>query len=82
MDCLGNRVLKKVYVYVVICKIQIVKGRYCSHHKTALISLKKHYKIWLEAYGTLEWKNYLLKLNKLKETGKFVKEVIDVELKK
>lgn len=47
----------------------------------ALISLKKHYKIWLEAYGTLEWKNYLLKLNKLKETGKFVKEVIDVELK-
>jgi hypothetical protein len=30
----------------------------------------------------LEWKNYLLKLNKLKETGKFVKEVIDVELKK
>jgi hypothetical protein len=30
----------------------------------------------------LEWKNYLLKLNKLKETGKFVKEVIDAELKK
>ena len=45
-------------------------------------SLKKHYKIWLQAYDALDWKDYLVKLNKLKETGKFVKDVIAFELKK
>jgi hypothetical protein len=47
-----------------------------------MISLKKHYKIWQQAYEYLDWKDYLVKLNKLKETGKFVKDVIAFELKK
>ena len=34
MDCLGNRVLIESICICCICKIQIVKGRYCSHHKT------------------------------------------------
>lgn len=47
-----------------------------------MISLKKHYKIWQQAYENLDWKDYLVKLNKLKETGKFVKDIIAFELKK
>jgi hypothetical protein len=47
-----------------------------------MISLKKHYKIWQQAYETLDWKDYLVKLNRMKETGKFVKDVIAFELKK
>jgi hypothetical protein len=43
-------------------------------------SLKKNYGSWLTAYGQLSWKEYLEKLLKSKETGKWIKEVIKLEL--
>jgi hypothetical protein len=41
-----------------------------------------HYKAWVEAYGRISWDDFLNKLLKMQETGSWIKEVIEVELKK
>jgi DNA topoisomerase-1 len=55
---------------------------YCEYHYQALESLKSHYKQWKIGYGDISWGDYLHKLQKMKYTGKWIKEVIEIELKK
>ena len=40
------------------------------------------YKSWVDAYGGVSWEDFLGRLSKMKETGSWVKEVIEAELKK
>jgi len=57
-------------------------GRYCGYHGQALQELKKHFKIWEEAYGSISWDEFLAKISKRKETGTWIKEVAAAEKKK
>jgi hypothetical protein len=64
------------------CHRQASSGRYCIHHSRALESLSSHYSAWVDAYGGISWQDFLNKLSKMQETGSWVKEVIEAELKK
>lgn len=57
-------------------------GRYCLHHKQALDSVTSHYRSWVDAYGSISWEDFLKKLSKMRETGSWIKEVIEAESKK
>jgi hypothetical protein len=59
----------------------LANNRYCIHHAQALQSMTDHYKAWVEAYGRISWDDFLNKLLKMQETGSWIKEVIEVELK-
>jgi hypothetical protein len=43
-------------------------------------SLRAHYEVWKLRYGEISWYEYLTRLHKIKYTGKWVKEVIEIEL--
>jgi hypothetical protein len=57
-------------------------NEYCLHHKQAFDSMINHYKTWVNAYGRISWEEFLTKLSSMQETGRWIKEVIEVELKK
>ena len=65
------------------CYRQVVaKGKkYCIYHAQAYHSLHKQYTAWVNAYGGLSKKDYMEKLWSLDETGSWVKDVINIELK-
>lgn len=64
------------------CHRIALSGNYCQYHSQALESLTGHYKAWIDAYGGISWQDFLGKLSMMKETGSWVKEVIEIELKK
>lgn len=57
-------------------------GKYCAYHGRALEQLRQHHSAWVRAYGDISWEKYIKKLSGMKETGTFVKEVIEAELEK
>ena len=65
----------------ILCVRKAIKEKYCEYHYEASQSLKEHYEIWRSRYGEISWYDYLRRLEKIKYTGKWVKEVIEVELK-
>ena len=65
----------------ILCVRKSVEEKYCKYHYEALQSLRVHYEIWKSRYGKISWHDYLSRLKKIKYTGKWVKEVIEVELK-
>ncbi|MDQ3807634.1 MAG: hypothetical protein M3298_05650 [Thermoproteota archaeon] len=67
----------------VICHRKALPGnKYCMRHKQAFDSMINHYKAWVNAYDRISWKEFLVKLLSMQETGIWIKEVIEVELKK
>ena len=65
------------------CYRQVVpKGKeYCIYHAQAYDSLHKQYTKWVNAYGGVSQKDYMKKLLTLDETGSWVKDVINIELR-
>lgn len=64
------------------CHRKAVPGsKYCIRHDQAFASLMEHYKVWVRAYGKISV-DFMDKLQNMKETGSWVKEVIEVELRK
>jgi hypothetical protein len=63
----------------VACHRSAQSGKYCLHHAQAFQSLNDHYGAWVDAYGKVSWHDFLEKLSKMKETGSWVKEVIEAE---
>jgi hypothetical protein len=60
----------------------VAKGKkFCIYHSQAFDSLKKQYDAWVRAYGGISWDDYLKKLLTLDQTGSWVKDVINWELK-
>jgi hypothetical protein len=60
----------------------VVKGKkYCIYHTQAYDSLQKQYTAWVNAYGGISQKDYMNKLLSLDETGSWVKDVINIELR-
>lgn len=43
--------------------------------------MKAEYDMWSERYGDISWRNYLRKLLSLSETGQWVKDVAEFELR-
>jgi DNA topoisomerase I len=66
----------------ILCVRKALQESYCEYHYQALQSLRSHYKIWKIGYGDISWDDYVHKLQKMKYTGKWIKEVIEIELKK
>jgi hypothetical protein len=66
-----------------VCYREVVaKGKkFCIYHSQAYDSLKKQYDAWVKAYGGISWDDYLKKLLTLDQTGSWVKDVINLELK-
>jgi hypothetical protein len=62
------------------CKIcgRPVSGndRFCRYHSIAYQNLKTGHKMWEQA-SEAQWDDYLSALHEIKETGKWVKEVIE-----
>ena len=56
-------------------------NKYCLHHDQAFTCLTEHYKAWVNAYGRISMDDFMNKLRGMEETGSWVKEVIEVELK-
>lgn len=67
----------------VACYREVVaRGKkYCMYHSQAYDSLKKQYEAWVRAYGGISWHDYIMKLLTLDQTGTWVKDVINIELK-
>jgi hypothetical protein len=63
------------------CARKVSMSKYCFYHAQAFDNLTEHYKRWVEAYGTISWRDFLNKLLQMNETGIWVKDVIVVELK-
>jgi hypothetical protein len=60
----------------------VAKGKkYCIYHSQAYDSLQKQYDAWVHAYGGISRVEYMNKLLTLSQTGTWVKEVINEELK-
>jgi hypothetical protein len=55
--------------------------KYCIYHSQAYDSLQKQYDLWVHAYGGISKRDYMNKLLTLSQTGSWVKEVINEELK-
>jgi hypothetical protein len=64
------------------CHRQVSSGIYCLEHNKAFESLNKHYKSWMDAYDDVSWQDFLNNILGRNETGKWVKEVIAIELEK
>jgi hypothetical protein len=66
-----------------VCYRELVsKGKkYCIYHSQAYDSLQKQYDAWVHAYGGISKIDYMNKLLTLSQTGSWVKEVINEELK-
>ncbi len=47
----------------------------CKNHYEALLNLKKTYKEWIKAFGSISLNEYLRKVSKLGISGKWVREV-------
>ncbi|HDJ94718.1 MAG TPA: hypothetical protein ENG46_00070 [Acidilobales archaeon] len=47
----------------------------CRNHLRALENILEKYKVWVQAYGSLSWREYLKKISSLNVSGKWVREV-------
>lgn len=65
----------------ILCVRKAVVKQYCEYHYQALQSLVAHYDLWKNCYGEISWPEYLKRLQKISYTGKWVKEIIGMELK-
>ena len=57
----------------------LVGKKYCIHHSQAYDSFVNHYKAWVEAYGRISMEEFMDKLIQMKETGSWIREVIEAE---
>lgn len=65
-----------------LCVRKAIQEEFCEFHYEALESLRTHYQVWRSGYGDISWYDYLTRLREIKYTGKWVKDVIEIELKK
>ena len=65
----------------ILCVRKAIQEKFCEYHYEALQSLRDHYHVWKNSYGEITWYDYLTKLQEIKYTGKWVKDVIEIELK-
>jgi len=65
----------------ILCVRKAIEEKLCEFHYEALQSLRTHYQVWSSSYDHITWYDYLTRLQEIKYTGKWVKDVIEIELK-
>lgn len=70
----------KIESKCILCVRNVIQEKYCEYHYEALRSLRDHYEVWKSCYGEISWYDYFSRLQKIKYTGEWVKEVIEMEL--
>ena len=73
--------ITKIETKCTLCVRKAIQEKFCEFHYEALQSLRTHYQVWRSSYGEITWYDYLTRLQELKYTGKWVKDVIEIELK-
>jgi DNA topoisomerase-1 len=73
--------IRNLETMCILCRRKAVERQYCEYHYEALQSLQCHYEAWKKYYGKISWIEYLNRLQKISYTGKWVKQVIEIELK-
>jgi hypothetical protein len=66
----------------ILCLRNAIRKKFCEYHYEAFQSLRDHYEVWKTRYGEISWYDYLTRLNEIEYTGKWIKDVIEIELKK
>lgn len=65
-----------------LCPRPLTEAPYCKYHGVARQRLRETFKAWQQAYGpNLTWPAYLRQLSRLAETGQWVREAAERELK-
>jgi hypothetical protein len=49
----------------------------CVYHQEAMERVKERYPLWVRAYGTMEWKDYLDNVKRNVQTGTWAKEIAE-----
>ena len=49
----------------------------CVYHQEAMERVKKAYPLWVSAYGTIGWKDYLDNVKRNVQTGRWAKETAE-----
>ena len=73
--------ITKIETKCTLCVRKAIQEKFCEFHYEALQSLRTHYQVWRSSYGEITWYDYLTRLQEIKYTGKWVKDVIEIELK-
>lgn len=50
----------------------------CKYHERARQKIEAGYRLWTEAYGEVEWKDYLDKVKRNNQTGQWAKEIAEM----
>lgn len=73
--------IAKIETKCTLCVRKAIQEKFCEFHYEAVQSLRSHYQVWRSSYGEITWYDYLTRLQEIKYTGKWVKDVIEIELK-
>ena len=73
--------ITKIETKCTLCVRKAIQEKFCEFHYEALQSLRTHYQVWKSSYGEITWYDYLTRLQEIEHTGKWIKDVIEVELK-
>jgi len=49
----------------------------CAYHHRAKEEVERAYALWVEAYGRIEWKDYLDNVKRNPQTGQWAKEIAE-----
>ena len=52
-------------------------NEFCSYHLAAKEKIESAYPRWVKAYGRIEWKEYLGRVNRNVQTGQWAKEIAE-----
>jgi hypothetical protein len=50
----------------------------CAYHEGAKRKVETGYRLWAEAYGGMKWKDYLDKVKRNEQTGRWAKEIAEM----
>lgn len=49
----------------------------CAYHQAAKEKVRAAYALWVNAYGRIEWKDYLDNVKRNPQTGQWAKEIAE-----
>jgi hypothetical protein len=50
----------------------------CPYHEAAKEKVQAAYPLWVNAYGRMEWKDYLDNVKRNVQTGRWAKEIVEL----
>ena len=72
--------IAKIETRCMLCVRKASQEKFCEFHYEALESIRTHYQVWKSSYGEMTWYDYLIRLREIRHTGRWVKDIIEIEL--